>query len=390
VLAAVHLARSGRSAEIAEFVPKDLPADEPLSPHAGVLRARGLLASGRYRLAGETAARAASIAGFPAAVDATIVHATALEKDGSWREAAILLDRAPGTEPRIAAARIRAAHGDIPGARNGLAAPLLDAKTAADDSTLLLDALVSLVPDPGARFPTVARARVASRARALVEDNHADLALALLHAVNPSGTPSLASPAEALAEAEALQKLGRPREAGPLIGRARAGDPATRDGATYLAARIAAGDGRFGAYRAALESLARGGSPPWRQPGGTRSRADRGRGSDGGGTRRVSALPARSGSGARSARPLPRSVDRFRARPRCRSRRRFRALPRARRCARRGTRRGGLLVRAARRGVRPYGGGARGLPEARGGAPEPLLRNPRGAARGPASPHPAR
>jgi soluble lytic murein transglycosylase-like protein len=264
VLAATRLARAGRAAEIPELLPKDLPDANPLSAHASLLRARGFLARGRADKAAESAARAVSAPGFPASIDAAIVRAQALDLGGAWREGISRLAAESGCDAVLAAARIAAAHGDRETARRRLVAAIREPRTRADDLERLLPALEQLVPDAAVRFEAAERADLPRRAASLVEDNRAETALALLRAARAGVDPAGAPPAEALAEAGALVKLGRAREASSALSRARAGDAATRDGAGYLEARIASGEGRYAAYRSRLEALARAGVPPWR------------------------------------------------------------------------------------------------------------------------------
>ena len=265
VLGATHLARAGRPLEIWELLPRELPADDPLFAQASLLRARALLAKGQAAEAAEAAARYLELPGCPSRTDAAILRAAALEKDGAWSRGVELLDREPGADATIGAARMRAGHGDSSGAAARLCTFVVAEDTPPDELARALDALVALAPDPEARFDASARPKLAARARTLVEAGRADLAIALLRAARASAAPSSAAPpAEALVEAEALVKLQRPRDAAPLIARAREGDPGSRDGAAYLAARVAAAEGRTAAYHGGLEALARSGAPPWR------------------------------------------------------------------------------------------------------------------------------
>jgi soluble lytic murein transglycosylase len=264
VLAATRLARAGRSGEIPELLPRDLPDSDPLSAHASLLRARGFLARGRADKAAESAARAAKVPGFPDALDAAIVRAQALDLAGAWRQGISGLAAESGCDAILAMARIAAAHGDRETARRRLVAAIREPRTRPDDLERVLTALEQLVPDAAARFELAERAELPRRSASLVEDNRAETALALLRAARAGVDPADAPPAEALAEAGALVKLGRTREALAPLSRARSGDVATRDGASYLEARIASIEGRYTAYRSRLEALARTGALPWR------------------------------------------------------------------------------------------------------------------------------
>ena len=264
VLAAAHLARDGRDREIIDVLPKDLAPEDPLFAHALLLRARGSLARGATDRAAVLAARAASYPGFPGADEARLTRAQALEAGGAWRQALSALDAAPTPAASIAASRIAATHGDVEGARRRLIVALLEA-TVDSDVDRLREAVEEILPDPTTRFSSSERPRLEERARRWLEDGRAKTAVDLLHLVRPAGAPSAATGAEAVVEAEALLKLGRFAEMGAFLARARQADAGSEDGARYLEARRAASAGRFGAYRAGLESLARRGAPPWRE-----------------------------------------------------------------------------------------------------------------------------
>lgn len=264
VLAATRLARDGRNREILDALPKDLTPDDPLAAHAALLRARGYLARGAPDRAAELAARAAAVPGFPAAEEARLTRAEALEAAGAWREALVSLDATASSAGAIAAGRMASAHGDREGARRRLVGALLDAATD-DDFERIREAIDASIPDAGARFSASERPQLAERGRALLDDGRANSAVELLRLARPAGAPSAATGAEALIEAEALLKLGRVGEMRPLLARARQSDAESRDGATYLEARRAASIGGFSAYRAGLELLARRGVPPWRE-----------------------------------------------------------------------------------------------------------------------------
>jgi soluble lytic murein transglycosylase-like protein len=245
-------------------LPKDLPPQDPLATLALLLRARGSLARGEFHRAAELATRAAAAPQFPAADEARLTRAQALEADGSWREALAALDAAPSATAAIEAGRIAARHGDAAGARRRLVGALL-AASADDDVDRLREAVEELVPDPSARVSEAERPRLAERARHWLEEGRATTALDLLHLVRPAGAPSAATAAEALVEADALLKLGRGAEMGAFLARARQADPASADGARYLEARRAGTSGNAGAYRAALDALARRSASPWRE-----------------------------------------------------------------------------------------------------------------------------
>src|SRR5262245_15197875 len=202
VLAATRLAETGREREILDLLPKDLPQDNPLAAHASLLRARGWLARGSYDRAAELATRAATVPGFPAAEEARLAAAQALDAGGRWREALAVLDAAPAAAAAIEAGRIAQTHGDAAGARRRVVRTLLDAE-AEDDVDRLRQAVLELVPVAGERFDAGDRERLAERARHWLDEGRAALALDLLHLVRPAAAASAATPAEALIEAEA-------------------------------------------------------------------------------------------------------------------------------------------------------------------------------------------
>lgn len=265
VLAATHLARGSAPADVIGVLPRDLPTSDPLRAHASLLRARGLLAAHEPGSASEEARRAAQTAGFPLAVEARIVEARALDADGRWREGVRSLEGVTGGDAALAAARIAAAHGDAAAACRRLVRSILAPDARAEEIERLLPALAEIEPRAERRFAAADRTALARCARRLVEDGHPSTAIAVLRAARPAGAPGLAPPPEALVEAEALVKLSRTSEARALLARARTGDAATRGGAAYLAARMAAGEGRYATYRAGLEALGRRGASPWRE-----------------------------------------------------------------------------------------------------------------------------
>jgi soluble lytic murein transglycosylase len=264
VLAAAHLARDGREREIIDVLPKDVAAGDPLAAYATLLRARGWLARGASDRASELAARAAASPGFPAAEEAQLTHAQALEQGGGWREALRVLDTVKTPTAAIEAARVASSHADRERARRRLVGTLLDADNDGDVDRLR-EAIDEMVPDPGSRLSPSERPGLAPCARRWLEDGHAKTAVDLVRLVRPAGAPSAATGAEALVEAEALLKLGRIAEMGALLARARQADPASSDGARYLEARRAAFIGNAAAYRIGLESVARRAASPWRE-----------------------------------------------------------------------------------------------------------------------------
>jgi len=264
VLAAVHLAREGRDREIIDVLPKDVAAGDPLAAHAMFLRARGWLARGSIDRAVDLAAKAASSPGFPAAEEARLTQAAALDARGSWREALVVLDALRTPTAAIEAGRIASAHADGAGARLRLVGALLDADNDGDVDRLL-EAVEETVPDASSRLSPTERPRLAPCARRWLEDGRAKTAVDLLRLVRPAGVPSAATGAEALVEAEALLKLGRVAEMAALLTRARQADPGSIDGVRYLEARRAAASGNATSYRIGLESIARRGASPWRE-----------------------------------------------------------------------------------------------------------------------------
>ncbi len=264
VLAAVHLARDGRDREIIDFLPKNVSPEDPLAAHSTYLRARSYLARGATDQAVDLATRAASYPDFPAADEARLTRAQALEAGGAWREAIRGLDDARNAAASIEASRIAAAHGDSEGARRRLVGALLDT-TVDGDAERLREAVEGLLPDANGRLSSVERPRLVDCARRWLEDGRAKTAVDLLRFVRPAGVPSAATGAEALIEAEALLKLGRVGEMAALLTRARQADAGLEDGARYLEARRAAFTGNVAAYRMGLQALARRPASPWRE-----------------------------------------------------------------------------------------------------------------------------
>jgi soluble lytic murein transglycosylase-like protein len=264
VLAATRLARAGREREIVAILPKELAPADPLATYGQLLLARGLLAQGHPDRAAELATRAADAGGSPDAEDARIVLAAAQDARGSWRDALRTLDAAPSTATAVAAARIAIAHGDREGARRRLIAAALTAP-GSDAVDSLVQAFDAMLPDVSKRFGPSERAQLAVSASRLLEGGRAQSAVDLLDLARPASALATATPAEALVEAQALLKLGRVDDARAAALRARQGDATAKDGASYINARVAAAQGRFGAYRAGLEALGRRGLPPWRE-----------------------------------------------------------------------------------------------------------------------------
>ncbi len=264
VLAATELARDGRDRDILDWLPKDFPVEHPLASHALLLRARGFLARGEHARAADLAQRAAAVRDFPGADEARRVRAEALEADGQWRAALDLVKASPESADALEASRILASHGDAEGARRLLVASLLDAKTDGD-AARIAEALTDLISDPPARLSVQERPSLAEKARRLLDDGRPAAALGLVELVLPEGSPSAATAAESLIEAEALLKLARAAEIGPWIARARTADPAHLDGVRYLEAKRAAAASSFGAYRAGLEAVGRSGTSPWKE-----------------------------------------------------------------------------------------------------------------------------
>ena len=381
VLAASHLARDGRDREIIDFLPGEVAGGDPLATHAMLLRARGFLARGANDRAAELAARAASAAGFPAVEEAQLTRAHALEASGAWREALRVLDAVNTPTAAIEAGRSAAAHGDSAG--EGAAWSARCSKPVATTTSTGFGR-PSRRPSPmrGSRLSASERPRLVDRARQRLEDGHAKTAVDLLRLVRPAGAPSTATGAEALVEAEALLKLGRVAEMGPLLVRARQADPASSDGARYLEARRAAFSGNAAAYRIGLESVARRAASPWQE----RALLDAARAGEGAPQRQdasvVPALSPRRGDTSRPVGALAGGVGRLRSRTvrgrRCGVRRR----PGAARCPRRRARHRNLLEGPDRRCRRPHGGSARRLRHGRRRFCEPLLRSPRGETAG--------
>jgi soluble lytic murein transglycosylase-like protein len=264
VLAATRLARAGREREIVSVLPKELAPADPLASSAQLLLARGLLAQGDAARAAELAGKAAASAGFPGAEEARVVRAEAQDSNGSWRDALRTLDASPSPATAIAGARIALAHGDREGARRRLATAAI-AASGPDAVDALGQAFATLLPEASARFGPSERAQLAATAIRLLEDGRAQAAVDLLRLARSAAAPAGATPAEALVEAEALLKLGQVDDARAAAARARQGDAAAKDGAAYIDARIAATQGRFGAYRTGLDALGRRGSAPWRE-----------------------------------------------------------------------------------------------------------------------------
>jgi len=263
VLAARHLEASGRLGEILDLLPKDLRADHPLATHALLLRARGLSARGKYEDAADAASRAAHVPGFPRADEAREARALALDARGEWRSALDEIERTPGVASARAAAAIAAKHGETQRAARRLASALLEA--GPKDVAELQEAYDEILPDPATRFDATARGALVARASTFLEDGSPETAIALVRLARAPASPSGATPAEAVVEAEALVKAGRGVEAPPLLARARSGGARERDGATYVEARRAGNEGRAGAWRSGMESLATSGVSPWRE-----------------------------------------------------------------------------------------------------------------------------
>ncbi len=264
VLAATHLTRDGRDREILDVLPKDLATDDPLAEHAMLLRARSWFARGANDRAADLAARAASSPGFPAAGEAYLTQAHALEAQGAWAQALLALDAADSATATIEAGRIAARHGEREGARRRVVGALLGA-TGTNDVDRLKEAVEELFPDPSTRLTSSERPRLAERARYWLEEGRAKTSLDLLRLVRPASAPSAATPAEALVEAEALLKLGRITEMGTFLVRARQAGAGSHDGSRYLEARRAAATGNLAAYRAGINAVSRRAASPWRE-----------------------------------------------------------------------------------------------------------------------------
>jgi soluble lytic murein transglycosylase len=136
--------------------------------------------------------------------------------------------------------------------------------TSTDDVDRLREVVEELFPDPNTRVTPAERPQLAERAQRWIDEGRAQTAIDVLRFVRAAGAGSSATPAEALVEAEALLKLGRLSEMGPLLARARQADPGSADGARYLEARRAAGMGNLAAYRAGLNAVGLRAAPPWR------------------------------------------------------------------------------------------------------------------------------
>lgn len=263
ILAATHLARAGRDAEILRVLPRELPESDALAPEGLTLRARGLLARSDAGGAADCARRAAEIRSFPRAAEARRVLVDALDAAGRWKEALTVLDASRSAGDAIAGARLAAKHADAEGARRRLVEALL-APAAADDAPALIAAIDGL-PSAAPRFTAGERPKLAAVGRGYLEDGSPQMAADVVRLARPAGAPSAATPAEALVEAEALLRLGRISEARTALMRARQGDAATRDGARYMDARIDAEQGRYAGFRAGLSALSQRGASPWRQ-----------------------------------------------------------------------------------------------------------------------------
>src|SRR5262245_3430951 len=106
VLAAVKLVAADQRKRVLDVLPTELPASDPLAGHADVLRARALQALGRRDEAAREAARTSRIAGHPWRQEALRVQASALEADGSVRQALAVLDAAKDPSLAFEAARV--------------------------------------------------------------------------------------------------------------------------------------------------------------------------------------------------------------------------------------------------------------------------------------------
>ncbi len=254
VLSARRLLDGGRSADAARFLPRPLPDDAPLASHAGLLRARILLAEGRFDEA-ERAARSASAPGFPGADESLRLAARALEERGRLEEAIDLLGTSPSWPLRLEAARLAGEHGRTEDARARLVRIVFDSEDPVS-AERALESLLDLVPDPAGRFEAADGPRLLGTARRWTEEGRPGPALRLLRAARSPGA-SFLSPEGALEEAYALWRLGRDAEARAPAMRAREGSAEVRDGGAYLLARLDLSRGRVSAWRTALESLAR-------------------------------------------------------------------------------------------------------------------------------------
>jgi soluble lytic murein transglycosylase len=265
VLVASNLASRGRTAEIPSILSSPLGPGEPLSAHADLLLARGLLAAGRRDAAAEAAARAAAAEGFPGREEALRCKASALEGSGRAGEAVKLLDGAGSAALRLEAARIALRHADREGARRRLVAVLLDGPPG-DDAERALDTLKTEFPVASSRFVASERSHVLRAARRSKDAGRAQAALDLLEAGRGKGVgPGLVPAEEALLEAEVLVRAGRAAAAEPFVSRAARGGPETAAGARYLGAKLDLARGRFAAYRAGLAAVASAaGASRWR------------------------------------------------------------------------------------------------------------------------------
>lgn len=261
LLAAHRAASAGHPEIIPRYLRTEPPRDWPLAPFADLLRARGYLHARDLEAAAASAQRAAGADGFPFREDAVRVRAAALEAAGRGTEALEALDAA-GPTCVVDAAHAAERLGDREGARRRLAAAVLDGR-AGDVAERAWEALEALEPDPSLRFSTAERTRLPAAARRWTEAGRQARALELLRGARPSGAgPATLSPDEALAEAEALLRAGRPSEVGGLAARAAAAGLApTRHGAAYVEARLRLAAGSVAAHRARLEALAR--VPEW-------------------------------------------------------------------------------------------------------------------------------
>jgi soluble lytic murein transglycosylase len=264
VVAGLRLAAAGRESEIPGFLPAAFDPGSPLAAHAGLLRARGLLALGRFEEAA-SAAEAAAAEGFPSREEAIRIQAAGLEAAGLYSEAIRALDRSSSPALRLEAAGVALRIEQMAEARRRLAHVALD-PAAVEASSRALAALRELPLGATDRFSPGERTRLAGAARARTAAGRPDLALELLRLARPEGVPPSQVPAsEALAEAEALLRLRHLAEVPPWLAAAATGPPEASDGALYLRARLERARGRASAYRASLAMLARRpGTTPWR------------------------------------------------------------------------------------------------------------------------------
>jgi soluble lytic murein transglycosylase len=250
--------QAGRPEIALELLDGRRDGSDALAPWIFLARAEACLAAGRDAQAADDAALA-GIEGFPEAADAASVEARALERKGRAADALRRLDAQPSL--RLEAAALAARSGNASDARRRLLAIVLD-PAAVEDATRALEALVALEPSPGARFAGADPAAIAATARRWIEARRPSAALDLLRAALPAGAPATArAPALALAEAEASFAVGRLADTRPLLARAKTGDPATVDGALYLAAKI---DESRGLPRVSASELAALGRRPGR------------------------------------------------------------------------------------------------------------------------------